>query len=58
MKIRWGWNDGYVGNNALVMEIDDSEFEGMSESQIQDCIDEIVGDAFHDRVTYYWKKEE
>lgn len=59
MKIKWGWNDGYVSNRPdCTLNIDDSELDGMSEVAIEEMVDEIVGDRFHDRVTYWWKRVE
>lgn len=57
MKVKWGWDDGYVGGRRdEILEIPDEDLEGMTEREIEDYIDEEVKQAFADRVTYYWKK--
>lgn len=59
MKIKWGWDDGYVGRRPeKTLEIDDEDIEGLSDAERDTFIDECVVDEMHNHVHLYWRIEE
>lgn len=55
MIIKWNVDTGYCINIPdWELEIDDEEVEGMTEDEKDDFIDEVVQEAFHNNIGYYW----
>jgi hypothetical protein len=53
IKVHWQASDGYVGKDRpQVATIDASEFEGLSRREAEELFDELMEDAFRNKVSW------
>lgn len=54
--VKWGVDDGYVNRRPdFTLELDEEDFEGMTDTERSNAIDEAVRDEFFNRCALYWK---
>ncbi len=59
MKIRWGFDTGYVMRIPdFEIEIDDEDLEGLTEDEQDKIINEYVEQEFNNQVSFYWSRVE